>query len=169
MSSPSDCHADTVRWCYDPVDNHTDWPYHAHASLAFPIDAEELLFKAEGSRAHGTFEVSQSTDIGTKAVVDIDVAYRSEDALAEAKVCHLSPSENKHGLGIFVSATCSLCPCATAYMGAINRPSAGTTLSLTASSASTSMCISRLQGRAIRTRSTHSIPICRCSRTTSPN
>ncbi|EIW54039.1 uncharacterized protein TRAVEDRAFT_132071 [Trametes versicolor FP-101664 SS1] len=100
MSSPSDC-ADPVKWRYDPVDNHTDWPYHAHASLAIPIDAEELLFKAEGSRAHGTFEVSQSTDTGTKAVVDIDVVYRSEDALDEAKVCHLSPSENKHGLGIF--------------------------------------------------------------------
>lgn len=168
MSSPSDC-ADPVNWRYDPVDNHTDWPYHAYASLAFPIDAEELLFKAEGSRAHGTFEVSQSTNISTEAVVDIDVAYRSEDALAEATVCHLKPSENKHGLGIFVSATCSLCPCTTAYVGAINRPSAGTTLSLTTSSASTSMYVSRLQRRAIRARSTHSIPTCRCSCITSPS
>ncbi|OJT13798.1 hypothetical protein TRAPUB_9645 [Trametes pubescens] len=100
MASPSDC-TDTVNWRLDPVEDHSDWPYHAHASLAFPIDAEELFFKAEGSRAHGTFEVSQSSDVGTEAIVDIDVAYRRENALAETTVCHLKPSENKHGLGIF--------------------------------------------------------------------
>lgn len=166
MASPSDC-ADTVNWRLDPVQDHSDWPYHAHASLALPIDAEELFFKAEGSRAHGTFEVSQSTDVGTEAIVDIDVAYRRENALAETTVCHLNPSENKHGLGIFVSATGFSCPCAAVDVGAIDRLSAGTTPSITASSASTSTSASRRRGTATRARSTRSTPTCRCSRTTS--
>ncbi|KAI0366758.1 hypothetical protein BV20DRAFT_971494 [Pilatotrama ljubarskyi] len=99
-ADPSDC-ADTVNWTLDSSRGHGDWPYHAHTSLAFPIDAEELFFRAEGPLAHGTFEVSHSKDVGRDAIIDVDVSYRVQDALSEATVCHLRPSDDRHGLGIF--------------------------------------------------------------------
>ncbi|KAI0352039.1 hypothetical protein OH77DRAFT_1410038 [Trametes cingulata] len=100
MADPSDCD-ETVNWTLDSGRGHGDWPYRAHTSLAFPLDAQELFFRSEGSLAHGTFEVTQSADAGDDATIDIDVWYRVEDALGEATVCHLRPSEDKHGLGIF--------------------------------------------------------------------
>ncbi|KAI0827710.1 hypothetical protein BC628DRAFT_1409631 [Trametes gibbosa] len=100
MADPSDC-SETVNWQFDAVQANWDWPYHAHASLSLPVDAEELLFSAEGPLAHGVFEVSQSHHTGKDVLIDIDVAYRLEAALGSATVCHLNPSDNRHGLGIF--------------------------------------------------------------------
>ncbi|KAH9888410.1 hypothetical protein C8Q73DRAFT_839007 [Cubamyces lactineus] len=99
-SDPSQCVGD-VNWTLDPDGGHGLWPLHATTSLTFPVDADELFFLAQGSFSHGAFEVSQSNDAGTDAVVDIEVWYKVEDALQEATVCRLHPSASEHGLGIF--------------------------------------------------------------------
>ncbi|KAI0330439.1 hypothetical protein GY45DRAFT_1336876 [Cubamyces sp. BRFM 1775] len=80
---PSQC-VSNVNWTLDPDGGHGLWPLHATTSLTFPVDADELFFLAQGSLSHGTFEVSQSDDAGTDAVVDIEVWYKAEDALGEA-------------------------------------------------------------------------------------
>ncbi|KAI0764412.1 hypothetical protein BD413DRAFT_482727 [Trametes elegans] len=102
MARPSDC-ADNVNWQYDGRQGRWDWPYHAHASLTLPVDAEELLFLAHGSLAHGSFEISHDGGVSEHATVNIDVAYRQESALNDATVCRLRQTHNTHGLGIFTS------------------------------------------------------------------
>lgn len=95
--------SDVVNWTM-PADRSGELPYHAQASVTLPISAEELHFVADGSLQYGDFEVSQDVDVvADSAVVDIDVAYRHPDAIEEATVCRTHPSDDKWGLGIFVS------------------------------------------------------------------
>ncbi|OSC98442.1 hypothetical protein PYCCODRAFT_1471068 [Trametes coccinea BRFM310] len=98
----SEC-ADVVTWTIDANAGRAEWPLHAKTSLAFPINAEELFFLSKGAFAHGTFEVVQFDEVGPDAIIDVDVWYKTDQALAGATVCTLRPSESKYGLGIFTS------------------------------------------------------------------
>ncbi|KAI9061421.1 hypothetical protein FKP32DRAFT_943490 [Trametes sanguinea] len=95
--------ADIVTWTIDANAGRAEWPLHAKTSLVFPVDAEELFFLSRGAFAHGTFEVIQFDEVGHDAIVDVDVWYKTDKALAGATVCTLRPSEDKYGLGIFTS------------------------------------------------------------------
>ncbi|KAI0330435.1 hypothetical protein GY45DRAFT_755003 [Cubamyces sp. BRFM 1775] len=92
-----------LEWTTDHVPGHGQYPYHAHASLAFPVNAQSMSFWTEGSLAHGSFEVSQvDGEVRTDALVDVDVWYKVEEALdpARAAVNHVHFPGNKHGLQI---------------------------------------------------------------------
>ena len=76
--------------------------YHASTSVSLPVSAEELSF-VESNFTQGTFNVSQTSDVGSMAVVDINVFYRQPRMLQDINICRLRPSETKWRLGIFVS------------------------------------------------------------------
>ncbi|KAI0712790.1 hypothetical protein C8T65DRAFT_726954 [Cerioporus squamosus] len=77
--------------------------HHAHASLALPLDVEELFVMARGlEHSRGDFEISLTGGRGPDiAVMDVDVTYHHEHALDGVTICHLKPREGKQGLGIF--------------------------------------------------------------------
>ncbi|KAI1790402.1 hypothetical protein LXA43DRAFT_513251 [Ganoderma leucocontextum] len=77
-------------------------PYRAHTSISLPVFAKELSFVARGDLSYGTFQISQSGDAGSEAVVDIDVSYHQPEVLGNATMCRLHPSRGKWGFGIFV-------------------------------------------------------------------
>ena len=110
MIRPQDC-TDSVNWHLDSDGGYGHWRYHAQSSFALPLDAEELAFISDGLIAHGTFDVVRTGDVGSEAVVELDVHYRHSDDLDFAQVCHLRQGENKYGLGIFVSSAFSWNPC----------------------------------------------------------
>ena len=91
-----------LAWVEDPQGSF-EYPYRAHAQLAFPVGADELSFIAEGLHSHGSIEISQTADAGANAIVDVEVEYRQPEALDAATVCRTHSGENKYGLGIFVS------------------------------------------------------------------
>ena len=67
-----------------------------------PMDAHELYFLAEGSLAHGTFEVSRTLPADSaQARVDVDVYYQRPDALSDITMCRIH-HDDTWGLGIFV-------------------------------------------------------------------
>ena len=57
----------------------------------------------ESNFTQGTFNVSQTSDVGSMAVVDINVFYRQPRMLQDINICRLRLSETKWRLGIFVS------------------------------------------------------------------
>ena len=57
----------------------------------------------ESNFTQGTFNVSQTSDAGSMAVVDINVFYRQPMMLQNINICRLRLSETKWRLGIFVS------------------------------------------------------------------
>lgn len=76
-------------------------PYRAHTSISLPIFAEELSFVARGDLSRGTFQISQSLDVGSEAIVDVTVLYHQPEVLNNATMCRLHSSEGKWGFGIF--------------------------------------------------------------------
>ncbi|KAM5544943.1 hypothetical protein V8D89_001054 [Ganoderma adspersum] len=74
---------------------------HLRTSVTFPVPENILSVIAEGARAHGTLEVSQTADAGSDAVVEVDVFYRIQEDFDQATVCRLHPANNEWGLGIF--------------------------------------------------------------------
>ncbi|KAH9888396.1 hypothetical protein C8Q73DRAFT_710011 [Cubamyces lactineus] len=99
-------HADSsqpLQWTTDRTPGRGQYPYHAHASLTFPINTQSMSFWTEGSLAHGSFEVSQADgEAQADVLVDVDVWYKVEEALdpARASVNHVRSAGNKHGLQI---------------------------------------------------------------------
>ncbi|CDO72583.1 hypothetical protein BN946_scf184985.g2 [Trametes cinnabarina] len=96
----SEC-GDIVRWTIDADASRPQWPLHATTSVSLPIDAEELFFHAKGAFAYGTFEIVQFDEPGPNAIVEVDVWYKTEQALLDATVCSIRPATGRHGLGIF--------------------------------------------------------------------
>ncbi|KAI0669408.1 hypothetical protein C8Q78DRAFT_976847 [Trametes maxima] len=96
----ADC-TETLSWTVDPDRRHSGWPLRATASLALPVDAEELFFVSHGPRSGGLFDVVQSGDAGDEAFVEVEVLYRHPNVLGDATVCRLERGESRHGLGIF--------------------------------------------------------------------
>ncbi len=76
--------------------------------MTFPVAANILSVITEGSRTHGSLEVSQTADAGSDAVVEVDVFYRNQEDFDETTVCRLHPANNEWGLGIFVRILYSL-------------------------------------------------------------
>ena len=70
--------------------------------MTFPATANILSIVAEGTRAYGSLEVSQTADAGSDAIVDIDVFYLDQLDFDEATVCRLHSANDEWGLGIFV-------------------------------------------------------------------
>ena len=77
--------------------------YHARTSAMLSVFSEEIYFTKEGRQMGGHFEVSQTGERGSDAVVvDIQADYHRADALDELQVFHLSTEQNKEGIEIYV-------------------------------------------------------------------
>ena len=70
--------------------------------MTLPVSENILSVITEGSRAHGTLEVSQTADAGSDAIVEVDVFYRIQEDFEKATVCRMHQADNRWGLGIFV-------------------------------------------------------------------
>ncbi|KAI0753363.1 hypothetical protein C8Q80DRAFT_1096622 [Daedaleopsis nitida] len=93
--------SDAVNWTIT-TDSLGDYEYHASTSFSLPLTAADLHFVAEGSLQYGEFEMSHDVDlVSDSALIDVSVEYQHPDAIAEATVCRLHPSEEQWGLGIF--------------------------------------------------------------------
>ena len=95
-----------LEWTADNTHGHGQNPYHVHASLTFPVNAQVMSFWTEGPLAHGSFEVSQVDDeVRADALIDVDVWYKVGGAFNpdRAAVNYVRFPGNKHGLQIVVS------------------------------------------------------------------
>ena len=98
------------------VDDYAEYERRMTAITHLPLDAKELYFLAEGSLAHGTFEVSPTAPANsTNAVVEVDVFYKLQESLNDLSLCTIH-REGTWGVGIFVSIlllvsphTCLIC------------------------------------------------------------
>ena len=137
-SGPLQC-ADKVNWNTTHVDSPNDFPLHARASITLPLTAEELYFIAEGALSFGAFYVVQTPDVGPdNALVDVEVSFHNHEALLDATVCRLHPSDAKWGFGIFVSHFSVLLSLARSLTVSNDRLRAGNVLVTSACSDSTS-------------------------------
>ncbi|KAM5544964.1 hypothetical protein V8D89_001075, partial [Ganoderma adspersum] len=92
--------------CFDEANWERVWDVpgnrvHLRTSMTFPLTANILSIITEGTRAHGSLEVSQTADAGSDAIVEIDVFYLDQLDFGETTVCRLHPANDEWGLGIF--------------------------------------------------------------------
>ncbi|PIL33769.1 hypothetical protein GSI_04394 [Ganoderma sinense ZZ0214-1] len=98
------CHLDSVNFTeITTSENAWDSPYRAHASTSLPVFSKELSFVALGDLSAGTFQISQSLEVGADATVDITVLYDRPEVLYNVSICHLHPSPGKRGLAFITS------------------------------------------------------------------
>ncbi|KAM5544973.1 hypothetical protein V8D89_001084 [Ganoderma adspersum] len=99
---PDQC-SDHVRW-EKAQDVPQGYSFHSRTSVTLPMSADLLSVITQGARTHGSLEISQTSDVGSDAVVEVDVFYRDQKDFEQATVCRLHPSQSEWGFGIFTPA-----------------------------------------------------------------